>query len=814
MKNKSRILLILLCVALLLSLFAGCSKAPTEEPQKEAEQQEPSQSTGDGLPVLTALEIDDGYGLSFDPQTRSYEIRIPDGRPRIPKLTAQADPSCTVSVTQAVLPDGAESGTAYVTVTDAAGLCGEYAVKFIRDASLGFHLQYDDFYTFLPDGAEAAERYESSDPSVIAILPDGTLHAERLSDEPVTLTAYAADGSQAGTLTVDRIVKAPINIFLITGQSNAYGTYDIPANVASDTFIRIQRELALAPKPGTVLCTDVNSVGGIENEMYDLSIGRTGFSPALGKTWYELTGEKTLMIQTAVGGAPIEAWMKPEGSVRNTYGNVNSNFYETTEQAFRRSVTFLTDKNSGYELNRVHAYWLQGETGMASSFNPNKLSPGVGDWDFGSHEHIIDSDEYYEIFMKNMEYFREDFGCEFMGILLVRAVTEVSSSESLDLQLLTDLVPARAAQYALHNSNGTEISLVSRVCDMARMGSWEDRDDPGWGMMGCNSLHYNQIGHNANGVAAAENTYRTMYDREGRRAYDIEVIAPNGRDRIEEGETLVVVAGETCQTAAMVLPMYTDTPLVTCESADPSVCSIDRFGLITASPDAAGKETTVTYRCEVAGLTKTIRIHVGKREQRQIVYEWNFDKNDLTEKNGLNNLTVSQKTGSSADYSITDGVYTSQNNKTNLSMEHPILISSKNDWCIEWRGSVKENSALLGTAGNWTNFMYLAYSVPFEVENPFRIVGADGTAIMIPYGQYAGYNTSGLNTWKAQYTASIGTLILYLNGTTVVGTAPVPAGWYAEFTNLFGSYFEGTDVDYHGSMDWIKVTMNEDVIVE
>lgn len=817
MKRMKKLVCRIFAFALTMPLLlAGCTQAPvtptSTQPGNTPTQQPTDPTQGNQIteaPRLSTLTVDGGYSLTFAADQLSYEIAIPAGRPRVPHIDAAAG-SGVVTVTQAVLADGAEKGSAYAVVADAAGNSTEYCVTFKRDASLGFHLQYDDYFDFATAGAAS---YTSSDPSVLSVSGSGIVHAQKLSETAVTVKALAADGKELKVLTVDKVVKAPLNIFLITGQSNAYGTYDIPAGTSEQQFTAQQMALTTKPAPGTVLCTDVSNIGVILADMYDLSVGRKGFSPALGKTWYDLTGEKTLMIQTAVGGAPIEAWMKPENGVRNTYGHANANFYETTSFAYAHCVELINAADSGYELNRVHAYWLQGETGMASSFNPNKLGAGIGDWDFGNKNNLVGTQSYYDIFMKMVDNFQKDFGCEFMGILLVRAINEVCETESQKLQLLTDLVPARAAQYSLHNSNGANIALVSRVCDIARMSSWEDRTDKGWGLMGSGNLHYNQTGHNLNGVEAANNTYLMLYDREGRKAYDIEVIKANGRDRVEEGGTLEVIAGETYQTSAMVLPMYTNTPLITYEVADTSVCTIDRFGLITVNAAAAGKETTITYRCEAANLSKTIKVKVGQRIINEISYEWNFNKGDLTEKNGKNNLTVSEKTGNNAAYTIANGIYTSTNSLTNFAMEHPVRISTENDWRIEWRGVVTTNSALFGTAGNWTNFMYIAYSVPFEVENPLRLVGADGTALMIPYGSYAEYNTRGMATWKLEYTASTGRMTLYLNNTIPVGTISVPAGWYAEFTNLFGSYTSEVNVDYFGSIDWVKISTTEEHIV-
>lgn len=813
MKRIEKPVLLLLLTALLLGAVAGCARDP-QGPSGETGQNPVPTGTHTGAQMLTDMTLDGGYSLQFDPAVTDYEVHLPAGRPRIPKVTAQAAEGCTASVTQAVIPDTASSGMATVSVADGEGNTATYCVRFVQDAELGFHLQYGDFYPLDVDPAQVSS-WESSDEKVLYVYHTGPfagqVRAESCSEAPVTVRALAADGTVLASLTVDRVVKAPLNIFLITGQSNAAGTYDIPAGMSAAEFTASQLETVLKPAPGTVLCTDVSMTGSILEDMYDLSVGRAGFSPALGKTWYDLTGEKTLMIQTAVGGAPIEAWMKPEAGVRNTYGSLASNFYETTYNAFRHCLEQINAADSGYELNRVHAYWLQGETGMASTYDPDRLGPGIGDWVFGSREHILSAQEYYDIFLRNMAYFEEDFGCEFMGILLVRALQEVCDADSIQQQLLTDLVPARAAQYALHNATGRNIAIVSRVCDMARMTSWEDRADPGWGLMGSGNLHYNQAGHNLNGVQAAQNTFNLFYSGEAGAACDIEILAANGRDRLEDGAVLQLAAGQTTQLAAMVLPMYTSTPNISWEVADPSLLHVDRFGCLTAARDGAG-ETTLTVRCEAAGLCKSIRVRVGRKTADTVSYEWNFDRGDLTEKNGRNNLTLSEKTGGNGSYAIRDGIYTSANNLTNFAMETPVRISSEYDWQIEWRAMLQTNSALLGTAGNWTNFLYLAYSVPFEVANPCRIVGADGTALMIPYGQYAECNTGAMHTWKLEYRKQTGRVSLFMDETQEVGSVEMPDGWYAEFTNLFGSYTTEVNVDFWGSVDYVRISTTQETV--
>lgn len=115
--------------------------------------------------------------------------------------------------------------------------------------------------------------------------------------------------------------KIPLNIFLIIGQSNAYGTYDVPEGRDEWDFPPRTDEGRRPPRTGNGLSA-LTLTTSEEWAIYTTSPqADRGFSPALGKRWYELTGERTVMLQTAVGGAPIESWLKPEDGKRYTYGD-------------------------------------------------------------------------------------------------------------------------------------------------------------------------------------------------------------------------------------------------------------------------------------------------------------------------------------------------------------------------------------------------------------------------------------------------------------------------------------------------------------
>lgn len=584
-----------------------------ETQEKEVEETVPVLEVvyDDQTPMLSAILVDGAPLEGFDPVCRSYELLIPAGRPHVPQVSAEAE--AELSICQAVIPDSRRYGTAHISLTDASGAVGEYEVRFVKDASQGFRLQYQDRWKYQPEvELKQGEQltYQSSNTRVIQVDESGTLRAVGLSSAPITVEALVGD-TVVDTLTIDRVVDAVVNLFLITGQSNASGTLDIPAGMSEAAYTMKEMNDVLCPEPGTAFCIDIDFIGGVQKTMYDLSEGRIGFSPALARTWYELTGEKVVVLQTAAGGSPIESWLKPTDSERNTYLFAQANFYETTVKGYQYCKNSIGYAGSGYRINHTFAYWLQGETGTTSTYNPNKLAPGVGDWDYGSHAHIVSAPEYYKLFLKNMEYFRNELNVEFMGILMVRNLEDSSMPESIAEQLLTDLSGPRAAQYALNNTGIADVGLVSLVSEYARKETYSDKTAEGWGLMGCNNVHYNQEGHNANGVAAAENTFPRIYGWDGREAEELRWYRSNGRDLLADGDVLELKPGATYQTSAIALPMYTDTSAVTYASSDATVCSIDNLGTIYAV-GARGSSAKLTLTCPGTELSITITVTIAE----------------------------------------------------------------------------------------------------------------------------------------------------------------------------------------------------------
>ncbi len=752
-------------------------------------------------PKLASLSLDDGTAIAFAPDTHIYTVTLPDGRPRIPRVNATAAAGAEVTVYQATFADDQAEAMAKILVKSSAGE-STYQVRFLKDRSAGFQLQYDDRYVYQPTayqlGGGESFTFTSSDSSIASIDSKGTITAKAVSNTPVTITAKV-NGVLKETLVIDKINKAQLSVFLIVGQSNAAGS--------SDSGVDREQEKKDSDKPtvGKAYCLDVAHTGAYATP-YDLSAGRNGFAPSLSKTWYHLTGEKVLCIQSAVGGAPIENWEK--GGDRYYGGSSSKNLYDNTLAAYTDYQARYAAADSNFEIIRTHYYWCQGETAMGSTWY------GAPDynWSFNIDKpanYIMTADDYYTRFTKIHETFVADMDVEVGGIMLVRCVSGKASDESKSLQLLTDLVPARAAQYALHNFGVPSLVIASRLCDIARMETSTDKVSPGWGYMGPANLHYLQRGYDAQGIELATNAFAMVNAYSDRTATDLEVIDTNGRTRFKDGEEIVIEAGKSKQITAIVLPLYAEDKTITYTVTEgASFCSIDKYGMITLSETAtAGSKATIVI-ANGSGLKKTLNVKVDGAVQMVVkTFRWDFN-GDLKETNS--GIALVDGPDSTKAYTVGSETITITNSTTDFTLPQPIHLDETFDWSMEWRANQgSANCALFGVNGSTSNFVYLAHRVT-NFGKPFRMVTGDGTAVMIPYGSYV-EKPKTMSRWKAEYTMTNKTLTLYYyNEATsaweTVGSIAMPAGFTYDFTNLFGRYSTSANVNFKGEVDFVTIT--------
>ena len=270
-------------------------------------------------------------------------------------------------------------------------------------------MQYDDRYYFnagYHNDTGDKYVYKSSDPDIISVDEDGIMTAKKVADKEVTLTAYQGDVIKA-TFVVDRVEKAHINLFLITGQSNGQGCYD-SSNYGKDVanIVAFEDQIKLVEKiggEGRVYSYDVyprsqnTDVYKQKGKIYDMELyAKQGHQAALGKTFYDLSGEKVVFLQSAYSGAPIESWLDPRRHKEEagTYGS--HYFYTDTQKAYKNLTNMLGDN---YEIVCTANFWCQGETAMTAVYSKRK-----GDYIFSSDgafnkNVLIIEETYYKYFM-------------------------------------------------------------------------------------------------------------------------------------------------------------------------------------------------------------------------------------------------------------------------------------------------------------------------------------------------------------------------------------------------------------------------------
>lgn len=297
------------------------------------------------------LRLDGGYSEVLDSSVRSkVVVRLPAGRPRIPRVIANREDHI-VSCTKPFFADG--DTVAFATyVYDC--LPEEIGFVFVKTEELGFELQYDDRYEFVPKTLSGAVTFTSDKPGIASVDSLGVIVARKVSDDPVTITATGAGGDAAETLVITKIVPAQVDIVMSVGQSNAYGqggnaaqaprvrpgtAYDIMYDGNTQAANSTPRPMPLANTEGSG-----TAVSGI----------RQSFA----NEWYATVGEKVLFINAADPGIKIAEWL-PTGKV-----------YRGAKTEYDR-VKKLIAANDSFEIYREFFYFNHGSADAGGNFNAN-----------------------------------------------------------------------------------------------------------------------------------------------------------------------------------------------------------------------------------------------------------------------------------------------------------------------------------------------------------------------------------------------------------------------------------------------------------
>ena len=324
----------------------------------------------------------------------------------------------------------------------------------------------------------------------------------------------------------------------------------------------------------------IGATEGLANRFCDLNqLTRQGHASALGKEWYNTTGEKVVFLQSAWSGSPIESWL--DMRKYDFAGKYSSrNFWATTKDGYKILTAMISNN---YEIIRSGNFWCQGETAMTSYYSKIK-----GDYIKSSDpafnkSNMMTAETYSQYFQYLHNDMVKEYGIEFSAIMMVRNRTSTNRA------MISTLV---SAFFELVNNKDNTIYLGTRkFTEIARTAS--GAKDEGYGLIDVSDLHYSQKGYNYHGKEAAINVLGAIYGGPNNKATGVEIIDTNGLTRLENNYSMQLKVGKTHQIATLPTP-WTSGENVTLVSDNPSVATVDQFGLITAVSAGSAKITATS----------------------------------------------------------------------------------------------------------------------------------------------------------------------------------------------------------------------------
>lgn len=453
------------------------------------------------------ITLDDGTVAEYI--DGEYVAYIPAGHPRIPLVADNGE-----KIVQCTIPEKETEGYAKV---------GDTYIKFVKTEDKGFVLQYDDHYEY-SFGLDGDVEYTSTAPDTAA-YENGMIVVKAVSEEPVTITA--SNGETSKSLTIDKTVKAPINIMLVIGQSNSDGTQgdstlsDKPKPGVGYTYCckwhGAEEGGAFSTKMYDLYGQKYIDDGGSENwccfknmyncyvcsylytesreaqaklsndekinkaqaehadKLIDLSYGWQGFWVSYAKEYYEKTGEKSLAVSAGVGGSSMFEWY-PEYDD----GLAGPILYNNTIEKYKEAIDLLGDN---YEIRSKGYFWIQGEADIMRWANYVMLSK--------TDPHCDELSVYKERLLSLDEHLREQLGMEYGALFVVRYTATEGTTNKASREY-SKIVPVRAAQLELAAEHD-DIYIATDLCEQIP------------NSMTDHGFHYSQEGYNIIGRDAADN---------------------------------------------------------------------------------------------------------------------------------------------------------------------------------------------------------------------------------------------------------------------------------------------------------------------
>lgn len=560
-------LALIVIAAVLVSLYS-----PKEDDRPVYEPAPPE------APRLTSLGVV-GEKIDFSPETRYYEIKLPEGNPTVPMVWATAVSDIELEIYQAYFQSGKEDAYARILLNDGK-YTNSYDVRFIKSEKQGFVLQYDDRYSFVPEhtlkvGDKLTYTVEGEGNN-ISVDSNGNVKATAVSDEKATVTAFI-NGNAVETLEITRTEKAVLNVFIVAGQGNAAGEGG-------------SAEESIKTLPGTAYTAEIND---LTNTMADLSSGRQGFSSAIAEKIYSLTNQKSLFIQTAVSDVSVTKWAADGEAYKMAKGRLDA-FSE-----------ILSNEKSNYTLNKTICLWLQGE------------------WDIA---HDMSSDEYIACFTSFYNTIKADTKTEMIAIIPIRSSLALESEQHL-------IEPVCSAQYQLSNMYD-DVRIITTVPENSNVENGNIREG---------NLYYTQKGYNLLGADIATNLYNCFSGETGKSPRAIEVFGQTHDGLYKYGETVRLEKNEELRTVALITPLYSKKSDITVIYDEKLINYTDGGVITLAEENKDLKKAEICFKCGEVEFRFNIEFYDSENvlPKQQTVYLWEFDSLNTTDNS--NELTLSSR---------------------------------------------------------------------------------------------------------------------------------------------------------------------------
>lgn len=150
------------------------------------------------------------------------------------------------------------------------------------------------------------------------------------------------DDIQTRNILIRTYVEKPYVLFIVGGQSNAAGR-TMPA-YESATYCGKLWDWS----------TNVNTLVDLKDPTNMYRSGYGSAWPAFARTFFELTGRKVIMLNTASGGSYVTDY----GGTNTWFGEDSSLRLHTTEK-YSDMLSYLSDNRISFELGGL--FWIQGE---------------------------------------------------------------------------------------------------------------------------------------------------------------------------------------------------------------------------------------------------------------------------------------------------------------------------------------------------------------------------------------------------------------------------------------------------------------------